>query len=172
MLFFHHGIDPETHEETKSTVPYALHMDQTSLVMTLHGFGNVIDDTFHSTFKRLFAPIFTKAPYAENEEQPKKEEKEFLTEALDKTETETHTTMGPVGTLLRMMDQASMNPYENIATSSNAANPKWMAWIGDFHDYCVYHWQIKSGWHSIIKQTEVCHVPIRVHEIFFVQCPS
>ena len=36
-------IDPETHEETKSTVPYALHMDQTALVMALHGFGNVID---------------------------------------------------------------------------------------------------------------------------------
>ena len=57
------------------------------------------------------------------EEQPKKEEKEFPTEALGKTETGTHTTLRPVGTLLRMMDQASMNPYENIATSSNAANP-------------------------------------------------
>ena len=45
MEYCNGPIDPETHEETKSTVPYALHMDQTSLVMTLHGFGNVIDKT-------------------------------------------------------------------------------------------------------------------------------
>ena len=28
-------IDPETHEETESTVPYALHMDQTGMVMII-----------------------------------------------------------------------------------------------------------------------------------------
>ena len=40
-------IDPETHEETKSTVPYALHMDQTGLVMfiLLAGF---------QTFRKVF----------------------------------------------------------------------------------------------------------------------
>ena len=97
-------IDPETHEETRSTVSYALHMDQTSLVMTLHGFGNVIDDTgvacarkfvrinaaevkftlrqqatpsFHSTFKKLFSEIFTKEPYVANQALPKKERRDL-----------------------------------------------------------------------------------------------
>ena len=33
----------------------------------LHGFGNVIDDTFHCKFKELFAPIFGKEAYTENQ---------------------------------------------------------------------------------------------------------
>ena len=79
-------------------------MDQTALVMALHGFGNVIDDTgvacgrkfvsinaaevkftlrqqatpsFHSTFKKLFSGLFTKDPYTANEALPKKERRDL-----------------------------------------------------------------------------------------------
>ena len=79
-------------------------MDQTALVMALHGFGNVIDNTcvacarkfvsvnaakvkftlrqqatpsFHSTFKKLFSGLFTKEPYTANQALPKKERRDL-----------------------------------------------------------------------------------------------
>ena len=79
-------------------------MDQTALVMALHGFGNVIDDTgvacgrkfvsinaaevkstlrqqatpsFHSTFTKLFSELFTKEPYTANQALPKEERRDL-----------------------------------------------------------------------------------------------
>ena len=45
--------------------------------MTLHGFGNVVDDTFHRTFKGLFGEILSKPAYAENEKLPEEARREL-----------------------------------------------------------------------------------------------